>query len=132
MTRLQDSSRIPQPGWAFRITALHTSDTRAPWLTGTWHRAGTQPPDPACALWLILAEHDPGRLEAALFADHEQVPSAYRHLAHHHGLRPGSWTGALAPAIAAHPFTTVIHHPNPHRAKDRAARAILAYLITRR
>lgn len=132
MTRLQDASRIPQPGWAFRITALHTSDTRAPWLTGTWHRAGTQPADPACAVWLLLAEPGPGRLQAALFADHEQVPGAYRPLARHDGLRPGAWTGALAPAIAAHPFTTVIHHPEPHRAKDRVARAILAYLITRR
>ena len=132
MTRLEDASRIPQPGWMFRITALHTSATRAPWLIGTWHCAGTQPPDPACALWLILAEHSPGRLDAALFADHEQIPGAYRPLARHDGLHRGTWTAVLAPQIAAHPFVTSIRHPEPRRAEDAVARALLAHLIARR
>jgi hypothetical protein len=132
MSRLHAASRIPQPGWAFRISTLHTSDTAPPWLTGTWHRAGEQSADPACALWLILAQQPAGLLEVALLADHEQIPGAYRQLARHRGLHPGAWTGVLAPQIAAHPFATVIHHPQPRRAKERAARALLAYLITRR
>jgi hypothetical protein len=132
MTRLDDASRIPQPGWAFRITALHTPATGAPWLTGTWHRADRQPADPACALWLILAQQSAGLLQVALLADHEQIPGAYRPLARHDGLRPGAWSAALAPAVAAHPWVAVIHHPKPPTAQERAARAILAYLITRR
>ena len=130
VTRLDDSSRIPPPGWAFRITTLRTSATRAPWLTGTWHQGGTQSADPTCALWLVLAEERAGLLHAALFADHEQIPGAYRHLAHHHGLAPGTWTSVLAPALASHPFTTHIHHPAPRTGRARAARALLAYLIT--
>jgi hypothetical protein len=131
MTRMDAHCRIPEPGWAFRITALHTSDTETPWLTGTWHKAGSQPADPACALWLLLAEHA-GGVDVALMADHEHTFGAFTSIAHHTGLGPGIWTSVLAPAIAAHPFATVVHHPKPHRAKDRAACALLAYLITSR
>lgn len=132
MTRLDGASRIPPPGWAFRISILHTSDSAAPWLTGTWHHGGAQPADRACALWLLLAERADGTVDAALLADHEQIPAAYRQLAHHTRLAPGTWTGALAPSIAAHPFTTHIHHPTPRTGHERAARALLAYLITHR
>lgn len=132
MTRLDDASRIPPPGWAFRITVLHTSQARGPGLTGTWHRARTESPDPACARWLILAEPSAGLLDAALFADHEQIPGAYRPLARYTGLAPGAWSSALAPIIAAHPWTTHIHHPTPRAGREHAARAILAYLITHR
>jgi len=131
MTRLDARSRIPEPGWMFRITALHTCDTQTPWLTGTWHRAGTQPPDPACALWLILAEQAGGQVTVGLLADHEQTPTVFLPLARLTGLDPAAWTSAIAPQVAAHPYTTHLHHPKPRKSPDRAARAILAYLVSR-
>jgi hypothetical protein len=131
VTRLDSSSRIPEPGWAFRITALHTSDTTTPHLTGAWHRGGQQPADPACALWLLLAEGG-GQVSVDLLADHEQHPGAFVPLARYDGLDPRAWTSAIAPHIASHPYTTHLHHPKPRRSRDRAARALLAYLMTSR
>ena len=132
MTRLDAGTPIPDPreAWAFRISALHTSDTRSPYVTGAWHRAGEQPADPRCALWILLAEHTPGALDAALIADHPQHPGEVTVIASHPGIEPGTWMPMLAPAIAAHPWSTHIHHPKPRKGRDRAARAILAYLIT--
>lgn len=131
MTRLDGASRIPEPGWAFRITALHTSDTRPPYLTGTWHRGGQQPADPACALWLLLAEQSDGRVSVAVLADHQHTPGAFTPLTRHTALPPGTWTSTIAPLLAAHPWTTHLHHSRPRTGRERAARAILAYLITR-
>jgi len=132
MTRLDATTRVPEPGWAFRITELHTSDTETPWMTGTWHRRGRQPADPRCALWILLAEQAGGEIDAALLADHSRTPGAVTPLGIYSGLEPGTWTSVLAPAIAAHPWSTHTHHPKPRTARDRTARAILAYLITRR
>lgn len=132
MTRLHAASRIPQPGWVFRITALHTSDTQAPWLTGTWHQGGRHPADPACALWLLLAEHANHTVEVAVLADHEHTPGAVTPLTRHTDLPPGTWTSMIAPLIAAHPWTAHVHHPKPRTGRERAARAILAHLITHR
>ncbi len=131
MTRLDAASPIPEPGWAFRIRALHTSDTARPYLTGTWHRRGDQGADPSCALWLMLAEHRAGLLDVALFADHEQIPGAFTPLVRYTHLALGTWTSAIAPLLAAHPWASHVHHPKPHTGRERAARAILAYLITR-
>jgi hypothetical protein len=130
VTRLDDTSRIPEPGWGFRISALHTSDTAPAYLTGTWHRLGTQPADPACALWLVLAEQAGGKVQATVLADHEHQHRAYQALARYDDLPPAAWTVQLAPALAAHPWTTRVHHPKPRHGADRAARAILAFLIT--
>jgi hypothetical protein len=69
----------------FRISALHTSDTALPWLTGTWHRSGTQPADPACALWLVLAEQAGGQVTVGLLADHEHSPGCFVPLARYTG-----------------------------------------------
>jgi hypothetical protein len=132
VTRLDSQSRIPEPGWMFRITALHTCETETPWLTGTWHRAGTQPADPACALWLILAEQTGGQVSVGLLADHEHTPGRFVPLARYTGLHPAAWTSAIAPALAAHPYTAHLHHPAPRKTRDRAARTILAYLMTSR
>lgn len=132
MTRLDTATRIPEPGWMFRLAALHTSDTTTPWLTGSWHLAGHQPPDPACAVWLLLAEQAGGRVQVALLADHERQPDLFTPLARHDGLDPAAWTSAIAPQIAAHPWVTHIHHRAPRKSRDRAARAILAYLLTQR
>jgi hypothetical protein len=131
VTRLDTASRIPEPGWAFRLSALHTSDSATPYLTGTWHRGGQQPADPACALWLVLAEAG-GQVSVGLLADHEQHPGAFIPLARYDGLDPRAWTSAIAPHIAAPPYTAPIHHPAPRKTRDRTARAILAYLITSR
>jgi hypothetical protein len=128
VTRLDTASRIPEPGWAFRISTLHTSDTATPYLTGTWHRGGQQPADPACALWLLLGEAT-GQVSVGLLADHEHHPGTLVPLARFDGLDPGAWASAIAPHIAAHPYTTHLHHRQP---RDRAARAILAYLMTSR
>lgn len=132
MIRLDAASRLPESGWAFRITALHTCDTRPPYLTGTWHRDARQPAEPACALWLLLAEQPDNRVSVAVLADHEHTPGAFTPLARHTALAPGTWTSVIAPLLAAHPFSSHIHHPRPRTGRDRAARAILAYLITRR
>ena len=131
MTRLDAQSPIPEPGWAFRIRALHTSDTARPNLTGTWHRRCEQSADPACALWLLLAQHTDGAVSVAVLADHQHTPGAVTPLARHTALAPGTWTSAIAPLVAAHPWATHVHHPKPRTGRERAARAILAYLITR-
>lgn len=131
-TRLDAASRIPEPGWAFRITALHTLHAQPPYLTGTWHHGGRQPADPACALWLLLAEQPDGRVSVAVLADHEHTPGVFTPLVRHIALPPGTWTGIIAPFVAAHPFSTHIHHPKRRTGRDRAARALLAHLITLR
>ncbi|MBR7830624.1 hypothetical protein KDK95_30260 [Actinospica sp. MGRD01-02] len=130
MTALDAASAIPEPGWAFRIHTLHTSDTCPPHLTGTWHHGGQQPEDPGCALWLILADRA-GGIDLALFADHEQIPGAVTPIALHTGLPPDTWLEVAAPVIAAHPYVTCEHTSalKRRRRSDRAARAILAYLI---
>lgn len=132
MTRLDGASRIPEQGWAFRISALHTSDTQTPWLTGAWYRNGAQPADPACALWLVLAEQAGGLVTVGLLADHEHNPGAFRPLVRHTGLERYAWISAIAPVLAAHPWACQTHHPKPRTGRERAARAILAYLITSR
>jgi len=130
VNRLDAASAIPEPGWAFRIHTLHTSDTEPPYLTGTWHHGGRQPEDPGCALWLILAARAVG-IDLAVFADHEQIPGTVTPIAHYTNLPPGTWTQVAAPVIAAHPYVTCEHTSTPElRRSDRAARAILAYLIT--
>ena len=45
-TVLAAGSAIPGPGWAFRITALHTAPATPPWFTGTWHQPGEGSCDP--------------------------------------------------------------------------------------
>lgn len=128
MNRLDATSPIPEPGWAFRIHTLHTSDTEPPYLTGTWHHGGQQPADPGCALWLLLATHA-GGTDLALYADHEQIPDTFTPIARYTSLAPGTWISLAAPVIAAHPYVTCEHTSAPHRQQHRAARAILAYLI---
>lgn len=130
MNRLDAASPIPEPGWAFRIHTLHTSDTAAPYLTGTWHHGGAQPADPTCALWLVLAPLAGGEVEIAVLADHEQIPGTFAPIARYTSLQSGTWTQILAPVIAAHPYVTCEHTPAPAQPRHRAARAILAYLIT--
>jgi hypothetical protein len=127
--RLDAASAIPEPGWAFRIHTLHTSDTEPPYLTGTWYHGGQQPADCACALWLILAVSIAGEVEIAVFADHEQIPDALIPIARYTGLAPGTWMRTATPAIAAHPYVTH-EHTAAHEPHHRAARAILAYHIS--
>ena len=130
MNRLEGHSPIPALGWAFRIRTLHTSDAEPPYLTGTWHYGGTQSTEPGCALWLALAARDGGGVDLVLFADHEQIPDTFAPLARYAALAPGSWLRTAAPAIAAHPYVTCEHTPAVREHGQRAARAILAYLIT--
>ncbi len=132
MSSLDGTCPIPEPGWAFRIEALHTSETAAPYLTGTWHRGGARSSEPACALWLVLAAHAGGEVDLALFADHEQIPDTFVPVARYTGLAPGAWMRIAAPAIAAHPYVTCEHTPGAREPRRRAARAILAYLIAHR
>jgi hypothetical protein len=73
VNRLDTATPVPEPGWAFRIHTLHTSETEPPYLTGTWHHGGQQPADPGCALWLVLAARAGGEVDLAVFADHEQI-----------------------------------------------------------
>lgn len=129
MNRLDATSPIPEPGWAFRIHTLHTSDTEPPYLTGTWHHGGQQPADRGCALWLMLAAHAAGEVDLALYADHEQIPDTFTPIARYTSLAPGTWTSLAAPVLAAHPYVTCEHTTAPEWPRHRAARAILAYLI---
>jgi hypothetical protein len=131
VNRLDAASPIPEPGWAFRIHTLHTSQTEPPYLTGTWHYGGHQPADCGCALWLMLAAHAGGGIDLAVFADHEQIPDTFTPLARYTSLAPDTWTSIAAPVIAAHPYVTCEHTRAP-RQHHRAARAILAYLIAHR
>ncbi|WP_034270825.1 hypothetical protein [Actinospica robiniae] len=131
MTRLDGACPIPGLGWAFRIHTLHTSETDAPYLTGTWHHGGTQSTGPGCALWLALAARAGGEVDLALFADHEQISDTFAPVARYTGLAPGTWLRTAAPAIAAHPYVALEHTGTERANRHRAARAILAYLITR-
>lgn len=131
MSSLNGNCPIPEAGWAFRIEALRTSETAAPYLTGTWHHRGAQSSEPGCALWLVLAARAGGEVELGLFADHEQIPETFTPVARYTALAPGTWLHIAAPAIAAHPYVTCEHTPGRHEPRHRAARAILAYLITR-
>ena len=130
MNRLDAATAIPGPGWAFRIHTLHTSDTGAPYLTGTWHHGGQQPADPGCALWLALAARAGGEVDLALFADHEQIPGTFTPVARYTGLAPGTWIRVAALAITAHPYVACEHQAAAREHRHRAARAILAFLIT--
>ena len=132
MNRLDATSPIPELGWAFRIHTLHTSETEPPYLTGTWHHGGHQPEDPGCALWLMLAAHAGGEVDLALYADHEQIPDTFTPIARYTSLPPAAWTSIAAPAIANHPYVTCVHTSASERPRQRAARAILAYLIADR
>jgi hypothetical protein len=129
VNRLDTATPVPEPGWAFRIHTLHTSETEPPYLTGTWHHGGQQPADPGCALWLVLAARAGGEVDLAVFADHEQIPDAFTPIARYSCLAPGTWISAAAPVIAAHPYITCEHTGAPEPRRHRAARAILAYLI---
>jgi hypothetical protein len=130
VNRLDATSPIPGPGWAFRIHALHTSDTGPPYLTGTWHQGGAQVLEPGCALSLMLAARAGGEVDLAVFADHEQIPDIFTPIARYTHLPPGMWMSTVVPVIAAHPYVTWEHDPGAHGNRHRAARAILAYLIT--
>ncbi|WP_034261813.1 hypothetical protein [Actinospica robiniae] len=130
MTRLGGHDPIPSPGWSFAIRTLHTSDTGAPYLAGTWHHGGAQSAEPGCALWLALAERAGGEVDLVLFADHEQIPDTFALVTRYTSLAPGTWLRIAVPAIAAHPYVTCEHTPARVK-RHRAARAILAYLIAR-
>jgi hypothetical protein len=130
VNRLDAATAVPGPGWAFRIHTLHTSDTQAPYLTGTWHYGGAPSSEPGCALWLVLAGRAGGEVDLALLADHEQIPDTFTPLTRYTGLAPGTWLRTAAPAIAAHPYVTCEHTPALCDQRHRGARAILAYLIT--
>jgi hypothetical protein len=71
-----------------------------------------------------------GGIDLAVFADHEQIPDTFTPIARYTDLAPDTWTSLAAPVIAAHPYATVEHTTAPGRQHHRAARAILAYLIT--
>lgn len=129
MNRLDAASPIPEAGWAFRIHTLHTSETAPAYLTGTWHRDGQQPSESSCALWLMLGLRA-GRIDLALYADHEQIPGAFTPIASFTSLPPDGWISLATPVIAAHPYVGCEHTSALERPRHRVARAILAYLIT--
>jgi hypothetical protein len=132
MNRLDDTSPAPGPGRAFRIDTLHLSKDAAPWFTGTWHRTGTQPADPRCALWITLKPGPAGSVTVTVTADDEHLPGSFITLARVTGLAANTWTRAIAPTVAAHRWTSRVEHRRPSKAPDRLARAILAHFIVRR
>lgn len=132
MNRLDNASTVPGPGRSFRIDTLHLSKDAAPWFTGTWHRTGEQPADPRCALWITLEPGPAGCITVTVTADDEHTSGAFTLQARITGLAANNWTGAIAPTVAAHRWTTRVEHRRPSRTPDRLTRAILAHLITNR
>jgi hypothetical protein len=132
MNRLDDTSTAPGPGRAFRIDTLHLSQMSAPWFTGTWHRTGDQPADPRCALWITLEPGLAATVTVTVTADHDRIPGTFTTLARITGAPANNWTGAIAPTVAAHRWTSRVEHRRPSRTPDRLARAILAHLIVHR
>ncbi|WP_194909609.1 hypothetical protein [Catenulispora rubra] len=122
----------PPPGWSFRIAEIHLDPASAPWFTGTWHRTGTQPNDPSCALWLTVAAEEPQAVTVTLRADDPARYGQFRTPARFSGIRADAWTQIIAPAVAAHPWSCRVQYPRSSKTPDRLARALLAHLIVNR
>ena len=130
ISTLQAGDMPPAPGATFRIRTLHTSATTAPYLTGWWLTPGQDPPDTRCALHLRLTPA--GQCVAvACEADDPSVPGGRTLVAHWPALPAWAVTHALAPVIAAHPYTGHEHRTRARQGENRLLRAALALILTR-
>jgi hypothetical protein len=132
MHELRTGDPGPHQDRCFQIDTVHTAADKAPWFTGYWTRPGQPAPDQRVALRLWLIPGPNGRISVLLTADDEHVHGQRHPLAAWNELTAETWTAAVAPTIAAHPWAAHTHHGWPRRnGGNKILRAALAYILTR-
>ena len=132
METLRSTDHVPHQGAWFQIDTVHTSTDVLPWFTGFWEHPDRPTPDSRVALRLQLTCEGPGRISILLTADDEHTYGQRHELASWYALAADSWTAAVAPTIAAHPWAAHTHHWwEPKKGGNKLLRAALAYILTR-
>lgn len=132
MDELRNGDPSPFPARCFQIDTVHTAADQTPWFTGYWPRPGRPAPDQRVALRLWLTPEPGGRISVLLTADDEHVYGAHHQLAVWNALPANTWSGAVAPTAAAHPWAAHTHHGwEQRKGGNKILRAALAYILTR-
>jgi hypothetical protein len=134
MDSLRPSDPIPASGTWFQIDTVHTCTDAPPWFTGyRQHHPGQVTPDTRTALRLHLTAEPEGRISVLLTADDRNVYGLRHQLAAWTALPANTWTAAVAPTVAAHPWAAHTHHWTKRKTGgNKILRAALAYILTSR
>lgn len=131
MDILRTTDPIMWQGAWFQIDTVHTCTSTAPWFTGFWEHPGRTTPDARVALRLRLTYEGPGQISVLLTADDEHIYGRRHQLASWYGLPTQTWTAAVAPTVAAHPWAAHTRHWTERNPGNKILRAALAYILTR-
>ena len=117
----------------FQIDTVHTRPRTAPYFTGHRITANQPGPDPHCSLRLHLRPEPDGYISILLTADDPHTYGMRHPLAAWNKLPASSWTTAVAPTVATHPWAAHTRH-RPARRQERPGnkilRAALAHILT--